>query len=64
MLLVACLFAFGERGAGISLMGCGMVLLFVNNIIGFTVIAVVVPIVFIILGILVEWRNRQKGVYM
>jgi len=62
MIVIACLFSFGERGSGLSLMGTGFLLLFINNIIGFTVIAVVVPIVFVILGILVEWNNRQKEV--
>jgi len=64
MIVIACLFSFGERGSGLSLIGTGFVLLFINNIIGFTVIAVVVPIVFIILGMLVEWNNRQKEVHI
>jgi len=62
MVVIACMFSFGERGCGIGLIGTGMCLLFINNIIGFTTIAVVVPIVFVILGILVEWSNRQRGV--
>jgi len=61
MIVLACMFSFGERGSGIGLIGTGMCLLFINNIIGFTAVAVVIPIVFVILGILVEWSTRQRG---
>lgn len=63
--LTACLFSFGQRGAGISLILTGSMFLFINSIIGFgnhlsTVAGGVIPVLFVIVGVLVIWKNSRK----
>ena len=53
------LFAFGEQGAGISLIGTGMIFLFLNVLIVGFVVSTMVPILFVILGFLVEWGHHR-----
>lgn len=60
ILLCACMFSFGERNSGVSLMLCGGLLLFVNSIIGITFVGTLIPSLFILLGILVQWHNHRK----
>jgi len=60
IVLIAGLFSFGEQGVGISLMGTGFLFLFLSVVIGIFAIMVVVPVLFIVLGILVEWNVRQR----
>ena len=55
------LFAFGEQGAGISLIGTGMAFLFLNVLIIGFVASTMIPILFVILGFLVEWRHHANG---
>lgn len=68
LFLTGCFFSFGQRGSGISLMFTGGLMLFINNIIGFnTTLAVAagggIPIFFVIVGIMVLWRNAKKEGY-
>jgi len=64
--LTACMFSFGQRGAGVSLTITGGLFLFINYVVGFnTTLATVnggfVPIMFIVGGVMVIWRNVGKG---
>jgi len=58
--LVAMLFGFGQVNSGVGLMLTGFILLFVNGIIGLAVIGVLVPTLFILLGILVIWATHRR----
>jgi len=58
--LIGCLFAFGEYGAGLSLMGTGFVFLFLNVLIIGFIATTLIPILFIVLGIMVEWINVRR----
>jgi hypothetical protein len=65
LFLAGCFFSFGQRGSGISLMFTGGLILFINSVIGFnTTLAVAagggIPILFIIVGIMVLWRNAKR----
>jgi len=53
------LFTFGEQGAGISLIGTGMSFLFLNVLIVGFVASTMIPILFVILGFLVEWMHHS-----
>ena len=57
------LFSFGERGSGVSLILTGAIILGVNSVIGLNVIGTLLPIVFMVLGILVinNQINRERG---
>jgi len=59
-LLIATLFSFGQRNSGISLLLCGFILLGVNSVIGLALITVSIPVIFICLGILVQWTNQRR----
>jgi len=59
--LLACLLAFGEAGAGISLLGAGFIFLFFNILIVGFIASTTIPILFIVLGMLVEWKHARKG---
>jgi hypothetical protein len=61
IVLLACLLAFGEAGAGISLLGAGFVFLFLNILIVGFIASTIIPILFIVLGMLVEWKHARKG---
>jgi hypothetical protein len=58
--MVAGLFSFGQRNTGVAMLVTGGILLFINFIIGLNVIGATIPILFIVLGILVQWRNHRK----
>ena len=63
LLICAGLFAFGEQGVGITLIGTGFMFLFINSIIGIVAIGTLIPILFIVFGIFTEWiRHQNKGV--
>jgi len=64
ILICAGLFAFGEQGVGITLMGTGFMFLFINSIIGIVAIGTLIPILFIVFGIFTEWirhNNRRNN---
>ena len=54
------LFAFGESGAGLSLLATGFIFLFLNVLIVGFIASTLVPILFIILGFAVEWRQNRR----
>ena len=60
LLMVAMLFGFGQVNSGISMVLTGFILLFVNSIIGLTIIGTLVPILFAFLGILVLWATHRR----
>lgn len=65
IILLASFFSFGQRGVGIGLVFTGGILLFVNSFVGFnTTLAVaaggVIPILFVIIGIMVLWKQARK----
>jgi len=62
---VACVFSFGRRGAGIGLIITGGLFLFIGNVIGFntTLLSMaggIMPVLFIIIGIMMLWRDSKK----
>ena len=59
--MLACLFSFGEVGAGISLLGTGFGLLFLNVLIVGFIASTMVPILFIVLGMMVEWKHARRN---
>ncbi len=60
IVLLAGLFAFGQHGAGLSLMGTGFMFLFINVFItGFSP-TTVIPVLFIVLGVMVIWMNSRR----
>jgi len=60
-IMLAGLFAFGEAGAGISLLGTGFIFLFLNFLIVGFVVSTTIPILFVILGFLVEWQQVRRS---
>ena len=60
-ILLAGLFAFGEAGAGISLLGTGFTFLFLNMLIVGFITTTVIPILFIILGLMVTWQQNRRS---
>jgi len=62
LVLVAGVFSFGRRNSGISLMVTGGVMLFLEYIIGLTLIGSTLGILFIVIGVLIQWRNQRKEV--
>ena len=59
-IMLAGLFSFGEVGAGISLLGTGFVLLFMNVLIVGFIVSTMVPILFIVMGLLIEWKQVRR----
>lgn len=59
-ILLAGVFGFGQRNTGVSLIVTGGILIFINTVIGWTVGGAVIPVLFIILGVLVQWANHRK----
>lgn len=59
-LLCGFMFGFGARNAGISLLLTGGIMLFVNVTLGITIATTILWSFFIILGLLVIWRNARK----
>jgi len=65
IILLGAFFSFGQRGSGVSLILVGGIMLLINYVIGFnTAIAAaaggIIPGLFIILGVLVLWRDSRK----
>jgi len=54
------MFSFGQRGSGMAMVLTGFLLGFVNSVIGLTAIGVLVPALFILVGIMVVWANARK----
>ena len=59
-MLMGGLFAFGEQSAGVSLLGTGFMFLFINIFIVGFVVTTLIPILFIILGVLVVWNDMRR----
>ena len=59
-LMCASLFSFGEVYSGVGVILTGFLLLFINVVIGLTLISVVAPTLFILLGILVIWGTHRR----
>ena len=59
-LVCAGLFAFGEQGVGITLVGTGFMFLFINSVIGLVAIGTLIPILFIVFGVFTEWIRHNK----
>jgi len=62
VLIAAVLFSVGQRSVGIGLIAAGSLGLFIGYIIGIAVLSIGICILFIIFGILSEWRNRNREV--
>lgn len=60
IVLLACLFSFGQENAGVSLMVTGGVFLFINVIIGWAIIGVLLCILFMVFGALAQWRTYRR----
>jgi len=65
LFFAVCVFGFGRRGAGIGLIMTGGLFLFIGNIIGFntTLLSIAggtLPILFIIIGIMMLWRDSKR----
>jgi len=58
--LVVGVFAFGQRNSGVALLITGGLLAFINVIIGLNLLGGVIPILFIVMGVLIQWRNHRK----
>ena len=58
--MISILFSFGQMNSGVSMTILGFVLLFINNIIGLALIAVLVPILFILLGLMIMWSSHRR----
>jgi len=59
---LVCLFSFGARNSGLALIIGGGVILCLDAFIGFSIIAVTVSGVFLVLGMLIQWnRHRKEG---
>ena len=67
LFLAACFFSFGQRGTGIALTVTGGMTIFISSYIGFnttmsTVAGGVLPILMILIGIMVMFRNYGRGI--
>ena len=60
--MLGILFGFDQRNSGVGIIITGGILLFINSVIGLSVIGTVIPILFIAFGILVQWRNQRREV--
>lgn len=59
-ILLAGVFSFGQKNTGVSLIVTGGILIFINTVIGWTIMATSIPVLFIILGVLVQWANHRR----
>jgi len=59
--LLACLFSFGQQGAGIGLILCGFVMLGLNAAFGLVLIGVTISVVIVVFGILVQWGIEVRS---
>ena len=60
--LIATVFTFGKRNTGLALMLTGGVFLFLQYIIGITLMGSTLGIVFILIGGMIQWRNARSEV--
>lgn len=62
MFIILCItmFSFGQRFAGLSMMLCGGILLFINTVIGLSLLQVGVPILLLIVSVLIIWGEQRK----
>jgi len=54
------LFSFSSRNSGIGIVLTGFLLLFVNMIIGFHIMGVTIPVLFILFGFLSQWGIHRR----
>jgi len=62
IVMVACLFSFGQQNAGLALIVSGGMFAFFNVVVGLALASLVIPVLFFIFGILLMWRSHLKGV--
>jgi len=60
MVMCIGMFSFGQRNCGVSLILTGGMLSFINVVIGWTIIAGSIVVLFILLGILIQWANHRR----
>jgi len=58
--LLVCLFAFGQRSAGISVIICGFVMLGFNAVFNLILLSATVSIFMIVIGILIQWNVERR----
>jgi hypothetical protein len=65
LVLCAGVFSFGRRNSGVALVVTGGVMLFIEFTIGITMIGLPLGVLFIIVGVLLQWKNtsRESGYY-
>jgi len=59
-IMISTCFSFGQRNSGLGMMITGGVLLFINYAIGLHLMGVMVPFLFIMLGVLVQWHGHRR----
>jgi len=62
MILIAGMFAFGRRNSGLSLIMSGGIIIFLGAIIGLKILDTTFAILFIVFGVLLQWRNHRLEV--
>jgi len=62
MVLLGCVFSFGKRNTGLALMLSGGVFLFLEFIVGISLIGSTLGILLLVLGFLSQWRNVRSEV--
>jgi membrane-bound ClpP family serine protease len=60
--LIGCVFTFGKRNTGLALMLTGGVFLFLEYIVGLSLIGSTLGILFLIIGGLTQYRNLRSEV--
>lgn len=60
LVLVVCLFGFDSKNTGVALIVTGGVMLFLSFIIGATIMDGTLSILFIVLGVLVQWMQGER----
>jgi hypothetical protein len=65
LVLCAGVFSFGRRNSGVALIVTGGVMLFIEFTVGITMIGLPLGVLFIIVGVLLQWKNtsRESGYY-
>jgi len=54
--LIACMFSFSKRNIGVGLIITGGVMMFITAVVGVAVMDVTLSIIFIVCGIIAQWR--------
>jgi hypothetical protein len=62
LVLCAGVFSFGRRNCGVALVVTGGVMMFLEFIVGLTLMGSVLGVLFIVVGILIQWGNQRKEV--